>query len=664
MADDLPFLETYAQEAEKRLQALAGRPLTEAECAKIREVARERCTDTRVAITNPHFEVRNNTTIGRIAGWINNRKPNAAIVTGHGTLFRPHHEFQSTVGEMVDYLMKTRKVAKNQMFDLMREGRPEDDPEVKALDQRQKIFKLLANSFYGAYGEKGFHFYNEALGPAVTYTGQLIISSTLFGFESFMSGNLWLRDADEMARHVAICLEHAAGRDPQDVWGEHPALMEAITEEFVVSKLVDSSAPGWDAEAWARRLVAGRSQLELVALALRGDPYTFMTFPHAYELLMTSLNGDIREADPGKLTKHHPDGKAAMEQLWEGLREWVAVSWMPPDMPRIVGQMRRRVVILTDTDSTFINLHPWMQWVEENCEHDMEDENKRLTAMNVMVYLLRLMNDWQMWALMTNLGVPEAKRKLINFKSEFVISRMVITGGKKHYTALLRFQEGARIVGDKVELKGLAMKKTTVAKSTGKFFEKSIEDRVLRSPEVDRVGLIRDIVSLENRIRDSMASGKAEYSSPAVLGRMSEYANMYSMPVVRGTIAWNCVEVNNPIREGDRVNTFRLRVGTDAAMLVAEMEKFPEGSELREALARLMTEFFGHEAHEDLSKNGLNWIAVPKDVPQLPEWILDLIDKESVLQANTSVVHPILDAVGIRVIERPEPASYSNVIRF
>ena len=171
-------------------------------------------------------------------------------------------------------------------------------------------------------------------------------------------------------------------------------------------------------------------------------------------------------------------------------------------------------------------------------------------------------------------------------------------------------------------------------------------------------------MTLEQRIRNSVASGKAEYSSPAVLGRLSEYANMYSMPVVRGMLAWNAVEINNPIREGDRVNTFRLRVGTDAALLAAEMEKFPEGSELRKALVRLMEEFFGPGAPEDLSKNGLNWIAVPKDVPQLPEWILDLIDKDSVLQANTSVVHPILDAVGIRVIERPEPASYSSVIRF
>ena len=167
MAEALPFLKTYADEAARRLEAIAGRPLTQAERDKIDQIAAERCDDQMVAIVNPHFNVRSTTSIGRIAGWIKNRKPMPAIVTGHGTIFKPHDEFKSTVGEMVDFLMKTRKVAKNQMFDLMREGRSPDDPEVKALDQRQKIFKLLANSFYGAYGERGFHFYDPALGPAV-----------------------------------------------------------------------------------------------------------------------------------------------------------------------------------------------------------------------------------------------------------------------------------------------------------------------------------------------------------------------------------------------------------------------------------------------------------------------------------------------------------------
>ena len=467
-----------------------------------------------------------------------------------------------------------------------------------------------------------------------------------------------------MARHAADCLRQGGGRDIQEQWGEHPDIVGAIEPSDVVEVLVKASAPGWDSRSCAEGLTQNLPTNDLMAIFLRGDPYTFLTFPRAYELIAVAIDGEIKEADPGKLEKHHPAGKAALEELWEGMKDWVAVHWMPADMPRMVGEMTRRVVILTDTDSTFLNLHPWMEWLTSYFDYSDADEDRLLTGLNSMVYLLRLMNDYQMACLTRNLGVPEHKRKLINFKSEFVIARMVLTDGKKNYAALNRFQEGARIVGDKVELKGLAMKKTTVAKSTGKFFEKSIEQRVLRSPEIDRVGLVRDIVTLENNIRANLANGGTEYSSPAALGRMSEYADMYSMPVVRGTLAWNSAEVNRPIREGDRVNTFRLRVGTDAAMLADEIAKWPEGSAEAEALTALMEEFFGATAPEGLSRNGLNWLAVPKDVPAIPEWARNLIDRESVLQANAAPIYPILEAIGVRVARLPAPESYSNLIRF
>ena len=144
--DNLPFLEEYAKAAAAQLSMLIGRSLTDAEVRRLHQVTQERTEDTSVAIVNQHKQIRVDTTLGRLAGWLTSRKPMAPVVTGHGTVFKPHAEYHSTVCDMVTFLMDTRKVAKNQMFELMREGRSPDDPEVKALDQRQKIFKLLANS--------------------------------------------------------------------------------------------------------------------------------------------------------------------------------------------------------------------------------------------------------------------------------------------------------------------------------------------------------------------------------------------------------------------------------------------------------------------------------------------------------------------------------------
>src|SRR6185295_13905320 len=99
---------------------------------------------------------------------------------------------------------------------------------------------------------------------------------------------------------------------------------------------------------------------------------------------------------------------------------------------------------------------------------------------------------------------------------------------------------------------------------------------------------------------------------------MHSYVNPYSMPVVRGKLAWNAAEPNDPIREGDRVNMYRLRVGTNATILAAEIEKWPEDSPERVALRAIAAEFFDAAVKEEVAKNGLNWLAVPKTVPAIP----------------------------------------------
>ena len=657
----LPFLEEWITESATRLSVLAGRPLTETEMDRLRTTAIEKCKDRPVAIHNTHRNVRINTTLGNIATWLKTRKPHMPIITGHGTLFKPHEEYRSIVGELVTFLMKTRKVAKNRMFELMRSGRSVDDPEVKALNLRQLIFKLLANSFYGAYGEKGFIFYNENMGPATTYTGQLIISATMTSFESFLAGNFWLRDQNEMLRHVYSCLKQADKRDPRDEWGEYYS-DDLSTRETAIKCLVNGSAPGWDAEGYAAKLVANLSDIDLWSIVLRGNPYAFMGFEKVNTLLCTAFGGEIKEADPEKIEKHHPEGKAALDEIARGLIDWVGVHWMHHDMPRIVAEMERKAVLLVDTDSNFLSLDPWMNWLHTNFDMDEATEEEELTGMNMMVYFLRLLSDYQMATLTKNLNVPVDKRGLINFKSEFVISRIVLTNGKKNYAALLRFQEGARIVGDKVELKGLAMKKTTIAKSTGLFFEESLETNILRDPAISRINVIRDIVSLEDRIREALDQGSLEYSTPGVLGRISGYADMYAMPVVRGMTAWNTIEINSPIREGERINMFRSKIGTDATAMVAIMESFQENTFERKAIEDLISVFFDPASDAGLLKNGLNWIAVPKEVSVIPLWCRPLIDIESVIQANVAPILPILESLGIQQL--PSSDIYSNIVKF
>ena len=659
-----PFLDRYVEQASAQLAPLLGRTITEADRLRIRRQAEAKMVDRPAMIINNFKDLCVTTSVAAVASFLLSRKPHQPIVTGHGTLFKCNTEHPSVIGDMVKMLMDRRKVEKDAMFLLMENGKSPDDPEVKAKDQAQKIFKLLANSYYGAMGEKGFVFYDPNNGPATTYTGQLIIGSTLYGFESFLANNLWLRDRHELARHVSLCLTAAEdGPDLEEEWGES-ASPEEFSRTRVIDHLVAACAPGWDSRAYAERLTERLTSRQLRALAYRGDPYAFCLLPEATTLLEVAISGEIRVADARKIAKDHPEGKVAIDRLFEGMKKWVMVPHVPGDLPRRIAEMKRSSVVLTDTDSTFLNLGPWMRFLGTVFDMSQATEEESLTGLNILVYMMRLLNDLQMEALTAALGVPADKRGMINFKSEFVIKRMVLTDGKKHYVALMQFQEGVKIEGDKVELKGLAVKKTTVARSTRDHFETAIEERVLRSKEIDRIGLVREVVILEERIREATASGSSEYTTPARLGRFSEYADAGAMPVVRGTTAWNAAFPNNPIREGDRVNLVRIRIGTNAALLAEEMALWSESEEELEALNAIASCFFGPTADESLAKNGFNWLALPKEVGEIPLWARRLIDVDEVIQANTSPILPILHSVGIIPLSRPSPEVYSNILEF
>jgi hypothetical protein len=654
------FLNKYKAEAITKLEALLNRQLTNEENTNTIHFIESRYQDKNAQIINDYRNKIVETTLGKTASWIFQRQPNQPIVSGQGTLFRPHNEFDSKIGRLVKFLIDERKVAKGKMFDLIRSGKSTDDPEVKAKNQEQIIFKLLANSFFGAFGEKSFHFYNESMAKAITYGGQLIIASTLFGFESFLTANFWFQNIDEMANHIATCLKETNQEDPQDEWGEHP-LNEFINEENAILSLVNGSAPGWDSESAAKLLIQHCTTNDLWSIILRGNIYDFFSFPKAQELLCIALNGVIKEAAPDKIEKTHPEGKIAIEKLWDGLRKWVAISWMHADLPRRLNVIRRRSIVLVDTDSTFLNLDPWLH---ENFDFSEASEEDNLTALNIMVYILRLMSDYQMENLTKNLCIPEEKRNIINFKSEFVLSRLILTNGKKNYISLIEAQEGTIIQGGKIELKGLSMKKSTAAKSTGKFYEKIIEEKILRNKTIDRVGLIRDIVILENKIRKSLIEGKIDYAKTVVLGKLSKYKDQFGIPVVRGMLLWNCIEVNNIIREGDRVNLFKLDINTNVSILTDKLETLDPESNDAEIIRKILNLYFDATSNEELAKNGLNWIAIPKTVDQIPEWIRPYIDVEAVLHANISLINPVLISIGINVIKMPTPETYSNIIKF
>ncbi|QXN67876.1 hypothetical protein FPHOBKDP_00122 [Listeria phage LPJP1] len=117
------------------------------------------------------------------------------IITGFGSMYLTHDKFDNLLAKLVEYIIKTRKVYKNKMFEHVND----DDQTLRNMyDMYQRTMKILANSFYGSLIQSSFILYNPISGPSVTYSGVDIITTALNNFEKFLANNIYFRNVDDI----------------------------------------------------------------------------------------------------------------------------------------------------------------------------------------------------------------------------------------------------------------------------------------------------------------------------------------------------------------------------------------------------------------------------------------------------------------------------------
>ena len=92
---------------------------------------------------------------------------NEAIISINGTVFKGHNKEFSFIGEVCNFILESRKRYKSNRNKCER-----NSDEYQVNDNRQLVFKIVANSLYGVLGNKHFRMYNLDLAEAITSAGQ------------------------------------------------------------------------------------------------------------------------------------------------------------------------------------------------------------------------------------------------------------------------------------------------------------------------------------------------------------------------------------------------------------------------------------------------------------------------------------------------------------
>ena len=254
-------------------------------------------------------------------------------------------------------------------------------------------------------------------------------------------------------------------------------------------------------------------------------------------------------------------------------------------------------------------------------------------------------------------GVPEEYHNRIHMKSEFLFRKMMLTTTKKRYMAKIMLREGT--VFEKREVKGLDFLKSECNEFTREFISKLMNNELLEKTTDDIV--VKNVVNgtreLAESVRNSLEKGEKTFLTPKKCKEAAAYKMPWSEQSFRGAYAWNMIYPDMGIEFPDTVDIVHLNIHKIED--ISDLEnKYPE-------IYNRIKRFIFESKLEEVRKKALTVLAIPKNIPEIPEWCRPYINYDKIINDNTTKMRPLLEALGIQIIQTDSTTDrYSNIIEF
>ena len=261
---------------------------------------------------------------------------------------------------------------------------------------------------------------------------------------------------------------------------------------------------------------------------------------------------------------------------------------------------------------------------------------------------------------------------------------MNLANSLKHNDAgIITAELGKPLPHPELDMKGLAIKKSTVPKPLREAFSEILEDKILKAKTLSVREVLAAFRDLEVKIENSLHDGKMEYAIPKNLEEISSYKFPERIDTVRGAIAWNALFPEKEIRPPEKLNMIKLKAKffdcisdelinaqannrepsiAQITNMPAETKKFmDEHPDKFKALCQTVFGI-GKKQNIDIAKFGFGVICIPKDVADIPDCLRDFIDYDEMLDYNMKNGYILLESLGICIEETTDATYKTNII--
>lgn len=638
--------------------------------------------DNKCIIYNNYEKEEIHTTIPKLLDWLIENEP---ILTESGSMFKHHGECLNINSFILDKQLSERKKQKAKKFEYVelsnnaKSAKEKEEYQYKAAkaDLAQLRKKVIANSEYGVSGLPSSWFFNMACASGTTAKGQALISTAFNAFEDFLFDNVLFMSMDECLLFINNIVNEKPLREKNDSkW------VNDKTTKDVVNRLKNKFYNEDDCDSdMIKRIVSNLSQEDKNRIYYKSNLYEFILNSEKASQMIKNIALDFGEfIDPNNPPKYI---KSILDKLRPAILEYVHYNHPTTDRVNRLKHHLRKAVIVIDTDSNFINLGPWVEFIEEELLSkyikikrkptknnryiiSSSDKNKNINRkikekekFRIAYTMINILNEMIHRVLVvfghrSNIG--DNYPGTLNMKNEFLYDSILITPAKKHYQAAIRVQEGVYFETPKIDIKGMEYTKNSMAgESTRKFIKKLVYEDILMAdngaPNISKI--LKKLKKFENHIKKSVLAGSDEYLKTANIKTEDAYADPMSTGPYKAAYVWNYLYPDKQIELPGIARLVKVNM--------AKKKDFAQLSVSNPEIFEKLSELF--DTNERISKSGISNIAIPLD-EEFPKWLVPYINLDEIISNNLKLIYSILNCLGIKTIYKTKSTEFfSNVVR-
>lgn len=313
---------------------------------------------------------------------------------------------------------------------------------------------------------------------------------------------------------------------------------------------------------------------------------------------------------------------------------------------------RRRVVPISDTDSTIFTCEYWCN--EVYGEDGDPDDHTSITL--AVVYLITGITEHILGLLAAFMGVAHSKLRLLNMKNEFYFKSLAATTSAKHYFASQNAREGNFFPKYRKEIKGVGLKDSKLPGHVTAKAEELIGyilETLNANKKIDLFYVMGEMANVEREIRQSIEAKETKYLTAAKVKPAESYSKEEDAETYLQYTLWQSVFApkygNSPPPEYQGV---KLKVMLDKPSKVKDWISSSSNPEMANAFATWLSKH---------GKKGMTNLIMPSVLVEtggIPDEIMEVCDIRANVLLNTGPFYIIAGALGVQLTDD----NYTNLI--